>query len=669
MKRFKKWKDLFNGLSLFGLLFSIISFVRQEWLSGITLALASIAVYMLFNSFWQTLSRKGIQSDVEISRVLGRDAKEALIFGEVGLITYNDEYVVTWVSDYLKAMNVDIVNQKVTAFFNNIRELFENEIDTIVGEHKGHIYEVKHKVGTQVLFVKNITEIVLLEQRLQHGSMVIGQLNLDGYDQYQSSDNEELLNSINTRLRGQLISWAKENGILMRRIRSDRYLVIMDSEILQKIRSQNFAILQRIKDISAELDISVTLSMALVENLGSLLEVDRALTDVMEIIQSRGGDQVAIKDGTLPIEFIGGNSEKALQPSKVRVRIVNSSIQDLIRHGGRVFILGHVNTDFDAMGGALAMSNWVRALHRDPYIVLKNVPRDHQLQETLDEFGKAINRHNVITEDRALEMYDPEKDLVVMVDHSNPLISSGKRLLDLKGRTIIIDHHRRSENYPDNVLTAYIESKASSTCEMMTELLQASPISVPIYEFEATIMYLGILVDTGRFKSHTSERTFQAAGILRSWGANAYKAEQALKETYTEYRRRSSLMEQAQVYREHFFIDVLSEPVSRTLLSQISDGLLKFKGCWASFTIGINAENGRTAISARSNGRINVQRIMERMNGGGHFSAAASERSDLTPQEAANVLKRILDEQLRQLEQPQEDESAKKEKEPEEEEE
>ncbi|MDE5758763.1 MAG: diguanylate cyclase, partial [Allobaculum sp.] len=366
MKRFKKWKDLFNGLSLFGLLFSIISFVRQEWLSGITLALASIAVYMLFNSFWQTLSRKGIQSDVEISRVLGRDAKEALIFGEVGLITYNDEYIVTWVSDYLKAMNVDIVNQKVTAFFNNIRELFENEIDTIVGEHKGHIYEVKHKVGTQVLFVKNITEIVLLEQRLQHGSMVIGQLNLDGYDQYQSSDNEELLNSINTRLRGQLISWAKENGILMRRIRSDRYLVIMDSEILQKIRSQNFAILQKIKDISTELDISVTLSMALVENLGSLLEVDRALTDVMEIIQSRGGDQVAIKDGTLPIEFIGGNSEKALQPSKVRVRIGNSSIQDLIRHGGRVIILGQVNTAFAAMGGALAMSNRVRALHPDP---------------------------------------------------------------------------------------------------------------------------------------------------------------------------------------------------------------------------------------------------------------------------------------------------------------
>ena len=217
-----------------------------------------------------------------------------------------------------------------------------------------------------------------------------------------------------------------------------------------------------------------------------------------------------------------------------------------------------------------------------------------------------------------------------MVDHSNPQISSGKRLVEMGVQTIIIDHHRRAPAFPDNVLISDIESQASSTCELLTELLQTSPVVVPIYEMEATIMYLGILVDTGRFKQHTSERTFLAAGILRSWGANPQVAEQALKESYSDFKKRSALIETAQIYRDKYMIDVLPVSVSRTMLSQISDSLLKFKGCQAAFTIGVNENNGATAISARSDGTVNVQKIMEKMNGGGHFSAAALERDDIS---------------------------------------
>lgn len=643
MKRFRKWRTLSYLLLAAGVALSVYYGTQGHWLTCAVLGGLSAAAFLFFITFWRELTRKGIQTDVEISRVLGKDAKDALIFGEVGIITYNDEYVATWVSDYLHELNLHLVNQKLTAFLPNIRDLFESEVDTITGEYDGNVFEVTHKEGSQVLFVRNITEAARLKKQISRGSIVIGLINLDNYDEYQSTDNEEILNEINTRLRTPLISWAKENGIFLRRIRNDRYIVIMDTEILSQIRRQNFSILQKIKDISARMDISVTLSMILVENMNSFIEVDRALNDVLEIVQSRGGDQIAIKNGTEPIEFIGGNSEKASQRSKVRVRIVGSSIQDLIRHGGRVFILGHVNTDFDAMGAALAMSNWVRALHKEAYIVLKDVPRDAQLQFTMDHYAKSIDsRHTLITEDQALELMDPDQDLLVMVDHSNPAISSGKRMLEKNGKTIIVDHHRRSEQFPDNVLTSYIESQASSTCEMMTELLQASPVSIPIFEMEATIMYLGILIDTGRFKSHTSERTFQAAGILRSWGANAESAEKALQESYADFRRRSTLIEHAQCYHDKYLIDVLPDPVSRTLLSQVSDSLLKFKGCSAAFTIGTNEVNGKTAISARSDGTVNVQRIMEQMHGGGHFTAAALERADITPQQAAVILKEIL---------------------------
>ncbi len=646
MKRFTKWRYLYLFLLLLGLACTVFYGLRQEWVASLTVLLITLISFILFSTFWRAIKLKGIQTEVEISRVLGKDAKDALVFGEVGIMTYNDEYVCTWMSDYLRQIAPNLVNQKLTVFFENMRDLFEEHVDTITGEYQGQYFEVTHKEGSQVLFVKNITDVESLQKRIDRGSIVVGLLNLDNYDEYSSNDNEEILNEINTRIRGPLIAWAKESGIFIRRIRSDRYLLLMDTAIFNQIRRQNFQILQRIKDISARMDISITLSIALVENSPSFLELDKTLNEVMEIAQSRGGDQVAIKDGTQPIEFIGGNSEKASQRSKVRVRIVGSSIQDLVRNADKVFILGHVNTDFDAMGAALAMSNWVRALHKEPYIVLKNVPRDAQLQSTLDDYAKSLNsRHHLITEEEALELMDPKKDVAIMVDHSNPQISSGKRLLEHGGRTIIIDHHRRSEQFPDNVLTSYIESQASSTCEMMTELLQASNVSIPIYEMEATIMYLGILVDTARFKQHTSERTFQAAGILRSWGANAEAAEKALQESYEEYRKRSQLIEKAQTYKDKYLIDVLPEPVTRTELSQISDALLKFKGCRAAFTIGTNENNGHTAISARSDGTVNVQKIMEKLNGGGHFAAAAAERDDLTLLQALNQLKGLLDQE------------------------
>lgn len=646
MKRFRKWKILFLILLLIGAAFSLYFAITGQWLPAFAMGLTSLLAFVLFVLFWRALVLKGIQTDVEISRVLGKDAKDAMVFGQVGIMTYNNEYVCTWQSDYLRMMDIDMVNKKLTCFLPDIRDLFENEVDTITGTYKGDTFEVRHKEGSQVLFVKNITQEQMLQKRLLHGAIVVGVMNLDNYDEYQSYDNEEIMNEINTRLRMPLVQWAKENGIFIRRIRSDRYILILDEEILNRLRRQNFPILQKIKDISNAMDISITLSIALVENLPSFTEMDRMLNEVMEIVQSRGGDQAAIKNGVHPLEFIGGNSEKASQRSKARVRIVGSSIQDLIRNGGRVFILGHVNTDFDSMGAALAMSNWVKALHKEAYIVLKNVPRDGQLQQTLDQYKATLhNRHSLITEEEALEMIDPKKDLLVMVDHSNPAISSGKRLLDMGVPTIIVDHHRRSEQYPLNVLTSYIESQASSTCEMMTELLQDSPASIPIYEMEATIMYLGILVDTARFKSHTSERTFQAAGLLRSWGANAEVAEKALQESYQEYRKRSEMMERAEFYGDKYMIDILPVPVSRTLLSQISDSLLKFKGCQAAFTIGINENNGHTAISARSDGSINVQKIMEKMNGGGHFSAAALERDDITPHRAMEILKGLLDEE------------------------
>lgn len=644
MKKFEQWRNAFIALTAAGSAVCVWLLFVHAWWMGLFTGLFTAAAACIFFGMWHQMSRKGLQTDVDIRRVLGRDAKDALSFGEIGILTYNEEGIVTWASDFFKIHHQDLVNHRLTAWISQTRQLLDEEIEVITAQKDGEYYEIRRRPGARVLFVRDITELVKMRSQLNAQNLVVGLLTLDNYDEYQSYENEEILNEINTRLRTPLIVWCRENGIFLRRLRSDRFLVILDTAILEKLRKDNFPILQKIKDEAAALDVSITLSMVFVESRMDFGALDHSLNELLELVQSRGGDQVAIKTEKKHIEFIGGNSEKASQRSKVRVRIVGSAIQDLISDSRRVFVLGHVNTDYDSMGAALAFASWSQALGKPTYIVLKDVPRDTQLQLTMDHYEKSLNeRFTFIDEQEALRLLSPDEDLLVMVDHSSPAISSGAQLIEKTNRVVVIDHHRRSNSFPKNPLLSYIESTASSTAELMTEVLQSASTSIPIFEPEATILYLGMLVDTNRFKSHTSERTFQAAATLRSWGASGSVAEKALQEDYHAYRVRNGLIQQAVPYNDHILIAPLKQPVSRTMLSQISDSLLGFKGCRAAFTIGVNQNNGAVAVSARSDGTINVQKIMEAMKGGGHFAAAALEREDTSVEAVTAELKENLD--------------------------
>lgn len=644
MKKYEKWRNIFFAAEGAGMI-AVAAFMVLNHIKMAMLLLIAILIFaIVFMGFWNSLKRRGIEASVDISRVLGKDAKEALIFGDVGILTYNDEYVCTWCSDYFREHHIDILNKKLTTWIENIRDLFEGEMDTITGRSGNQFYEIQKKENSQVLFARNITELVHLRHATQGRDVVIGQLILDNYNEYQAYEDEEMINEINTQLRGVLINWAKTNGMFLRRLRGDRFLVIFDKAILDRVRADNFRILQTIKDKADKLDVSITLSMGFVYGTENFVELDTMLNELLELIAGRGGDQAAIKKCGEPVEFIGSSSEKTSGRSKVRVRIMAESIEDLIKESGKVFILGHVNTDYDSMGSALAASAWAKSLRHEPYIVLKDIPRDGQLQETMDHYSKSINeRHNFVTEEEAMRIFNPEKDLILMVDHGTPAISSGQEMLAMPGRrVVVIDHHRRSEDFVEAPLLAYVESTASSVSELLTELLQASSTTIPIYEAEATLMYLGLLVDTNRFKTHTSERTFQAAGTLSGWGASNSVAEQALLEDYESFHQRNEIIANAHRVLNRFMVAVSEEPTNRTRLAQAAEYLTRIKGVEAAFVIGVNENNGRTAMSARSNGSYNVQKIAEQLGGGGHFAAAALEKADITPKQLEHDLIEVL---------------------------
>lgn len=644
MKNYKKWK---NGMILIAIFIAaLLAYMIwiHDWLSAILIVVISTMFFMTFFGFWQNLKKRGLQTEFDISRILGRDAKDALQVGDVGIITYNDEFVVTWTSDFFREHDIHIVNKKVTSWIENIRELFDEDIDSVVGKSDHRVYEILKKNDAQVLYVRDITELYQLRKHQKQNEVVAGLMHLDNYVEYQSYENEEVIAKINTHLRSPLINWAKEHHMLVRRVRSDRIFVLFNREILDRIRHENFTILQIIKDEAARIDVSITLSMAIAYGTNDYEELNTMLNELIELAQSRGGDQAAIQCAGHRVHYIGGNSETSSQRSKVRVRIMAQSIQEAIKESGRVFIAGHVNTDYDCMGAALSMSNWCRALHRNAFIVLQDVPRDHQLQDTMDYYKQAISeRHQLVTVQQATEMIDSKNDLLIMVDHGVPLISSAKNFVDRFDRIMVIDHHRRNEQFVVHPLITYVESQASSTCELIVELIESIPNHIPIFEAEATIMYLGILVDTNRFKMHTSARTFDTAATLRVWGANANVAEKALCEDLTDFKLRTELVSRGEMHYGHFMITAVDDQeLDRTMMAQVSDSLLKIKGCRASFTIAKTNAND-VAISARSDGTFNVQKIMEKMHGGGHFAAAALERKNTTvtkmKEELLNCLK------------------------------
>ncbi|MGN1277497.1 MAG: DHH family phosphoesterase, partial [Floccifex sp.] len=604
-----------------------------------------------FVSLWKDLKEHGMKTEFDISRVLGKEAKDALSFGNIGLITYDADYIVTWCSPYFAEHGIDIVNQKVTSWIDNIRMLFDEEVDVVVGHYKDQIYEIARKEDNRLLYVKDITEYYDLRQKYINQDVVVGLMQLDNYLEYQQYENEEMIANINTHLRAPLVSWAKENGMFIRRIRSDRFLVILNQEILRKVRAKNFSILQLIRDKSMALNTSITLSLAFAYGTSEYPKLDDMLNELIELCQSRGGDQVAIRRMGEPVQYIGGNSEAGSGRSKVRARIMAQSIQQAINDSNAVYIAGHYMSDFDCLGAALSVSNWATALNKNAYIVLKSVPRDAQLQMTMDHYEQTLNeRHIFITPEQAMERINYNEDLLILVDHAIGSISSCGMFLEQCKRMIVIDHHRRNDYFVKNTMLSYVESSASSSCELIVELLQNIPNHIPIYEAEATIMYLGIIVDTNRFKMHTDSRTFEACSALRAWGANAPLAERALKEDYSHFMLKQQMIMQAKPFMNEMMISSMENRiVDRTTLAQVSDSLLLIKGIRASFTIAYTAKDPSVVcISARGDGTVNVQIIMEKMNGGGHFSAAALERKNCTvaqvKQELCNVIKEVYDE-------------------------
>src|SRR5690625_78217 len=449
---------------------------------------------------------------------------------------------------------------------------------------------------------------------------------------------------LNSTITSTLNHWAQQYGLYLKRTSQERFLAVGTNDILEELEETRFNILDKVRELENEKGENnpVTLSMGIGYGEADLPALGELAQSSLDLALGRGGDQVAIKSYEGKVRFYGGKTNPMEKRTRVRARVISHALRDLVKASDNVIIMGHKTPDMDSIGASLGVLNIAQANEVDGFIVFDS----EDLNSGISRMIKAIQEEDVwesfITSEEAEEQIT-SKSLIVIVDTHKPSLVANERLLKYTDYKVVIDHHRRSEDFIDDPTLVYMEPYASSTCELVTELLEYQPSTLKLSRLEATCMLAGIIVDTKSFTLRTGSRTFDAASYLRARGADTVLVQTFMKEDFEQYLERSNLIKRAKVYRDSIAIAVADEGevIDHILIAQAADTLLTMNGINASFVIS-ERDDGRIGISARSLGDVNVQIIMEQMEGGGHLTNAATQLEDTSIHEAEKLLKETL---------------------------
>jgi len=374
----------------------------------------------------------------------------------------------------------------------------------------------------------------------------------------------------------------------------------------------------------------------------NIAELDEMAFSLLELAQTRGGDQIVVQEVGKEATYYGGSTEAKEKQSKVRVRVIANALRQLINESSNVIIVGHRDADADCVGAAIALSAVCRGLNKEASIVTYSGGVEPMIADVLKRYQKALNvRHDFVNENEALSLLENET-LVIMVDHNSLDQTSAPGILKQAKHIAIIDHHRRKADLDVDASLMYIEASASSSVELVGEFFAYLPRKISLTNEEVNIMYLGILIDTNHFRGRTGGRTFDVARTLRQMGADPVLCDEFAQEPFDKVLMRNRLIAGAFRYNDNVILSCIEEGIyPRSIASQAADSLLQMREIDAAFVI-CNSDGGDVLLSARSNGKINVQLISEKMNGGGHLSAAGLQRKNSSVKELKEELIEVL---------------------------
>ncbi len=489
-----------------------------------------------------------------------------------------------------------------------------------------------------MLYFSDLTELYQVRDEYIRSRPVVALILVDNYDEITQNLAEGDISSLNARINDEIARWTEDYHGLLRRLERNRYLLVFEKRDLNRAVEEKFSLLERIHEVQSPSGRTASISIGMGVDGVNFEEGYSFAALSIEMALSRGGDQAVVKD-RFNFTFYGGRSKEADRRSKVRSRVTANSLMELIGQSSQVFIMGHRNADLDAVGAAMGISCMCRKKGKKAYIVLdlENNASERLLEEIrqVPEYRDAF-----ISGQEAMLLCDNHSTLVV-VDTNRPDQVECKPLLEAISKVCVVDHHRRAADYISPVVVNLHEPYASSASELTTELLQYAVDRADVLPIESKSLLAGIFLDTKSFNIRTGQRTFEAAAVLRQWGADTVEVKKLLQNDFQDTMAKYQIIKSARLYRQEIAIAALNAPTSRTLAAQAADELLNIAGLTASFVL--YPQDDQVIISARSIGEANVQAILERLGGGGNTATAGAQMKNCTIKEALDALVASID--------------------------
>ena len=640
------------GIASFGVLTSLIIFSKSNVLI-ISLLFLFILFYLYVFILQEKRNEEGVIEEIEyVNHKAEKSLTSLLEQMPVGVIKLDlSSGEVEWLNPYAELI---LSNEEGEISLELIQTVIKASVGNpgfyaTLGETR---YVVHMDKASGVLYFFDVSGEYEATVELVTSRPVIGIVSVDNYDDLEDETSESDISNINSFIANFVSEFARKYAMFSRRVSMDRFYLFTDYTVLESLMSDKFSVINAFREEAKQRQLPLTLSMGFSYGDGNHDEIGKIALLNLNLAEVRGGDQVVVKenhDTKNPIYF-GGGSAGSIKRTRTRTRAMMTAISDKIRSVDQVFVVGHKNLDMDALGSAVGMQLFASNITENSYAVYDQDHMSADIERAVFYLKKEGVTKLLSVKD-AIEMVT-KRSLLILVDHSKTALTLSKEFYDLFTQTIVIDHHRRDQDFPDNAVITYIESGASSACELVTELIQfQNSKKNRLSHMQASVLMGGMMLDTKNFTTRVTSRTFDVASYLRTRGSDSVTIQEIGATDFDEYREVNELILEGHKLGSEVLIAEAkdSKCYDTVVISKAADALLAMSGIEASFVLAKNTQ-GFISISARSRSKINVQRIMEELGGGGHFNLAAAQIKDMTLSETGEKLTEIILNEINQKE-------------------
>lgn len=493
------------------------------------------------------------------------------------------------------------------------------------------------------IYVADYTEEECILKDYADRMPVFSYIQIDNYDDVLQGLTERQRSMLLLEVGKILSEWVAGLNGYLRKYTEDTYVALFSQEGLQQSMKDKFAVLDKVRAVHRNNRIPITISVGVASGKMSIAELADTAQAGLDLALGRGGDQIAVNIGG-KVEFYGGKTKAVEKHTRVKARVVAHAIHEMMQKASTILIMGHQYEDFDCLGAAVGVAKMGQQLGKNVHIIVSgdnpSVLKIKEIMRAQIEEGTQADAQAdlfiaeqprlFLTEEEAMPLLFGA--VVFVVDTHRPSRAAAPKLLSCAEKVVVIDHHRRSEDFIVKPFLVYLEPAASSTSELVTELIEYFGTDITLTKAEATALYAGIVLDTKNFAVQTGVRTFDAASYLRRSGAEPFSVRELFRTDYQTVKTRSDILSRADVIDE---IMVGICPVEnnlptaniQALAGQTADMMLMIDGVAVSYVL-FSLADGGVGISARSDGSVNVQIVMEQMGGGGHQTVAGAQVKD-----------------------------------------